>query len=66
MVDVVPAVATTAMGSRPWTRSSAISASSATGSMRNAASTGTLRKFASPRPRAMTALSTDECDCSLA
>ena len=66
VVEVVPAVATTAIGSLPVRRSAAIAAPSAATFIRNAASTGTFLRFSWPRPRVITALSIEEWACSLA
>ena len=50
VVAVLPAVATTAQGRSPAARSSAIAASSASGRIARAESTGTSRRCARPKP----------------
>ena len=62
--DVVPTVATTAIGSRPAPRSSAIATRRASARIENRSSTGMRRIASRPRPSVSTALSIDECVCS--
>ena len=64
VVDVVPTVATTAIGSAPAARSAAIASPRASGRIRNWSSTGIFRMASMPSPSVITALSTEECDCA--
>ena len=64
VVEVVPTVAVTQQGRSPAARSASIIACSASGRMRNSASTGTLRTLSWPMPTAIAPFSMDECDCS--
>jgi hypothetical protein len=57
-VEVVPAFATTQIGSRPAARSDAIAVRSAAGSSRRSRSTATR---SSPTPSALAALATEKC-----
>ena len=63
-VDVVPTVATTQNGFFPAARSVSIARSSASGRIRNSASTGIARTFSWPIPNVIAPFSTDECDCA--
>ncbi len=62
----MPAVATTAIGSRPASRSLAMACASAGTDIRNSASLATRRTFSWPMPSTIAALSIDECAWSLA
>ena len=62
--EVVPTVATTHIGRLPACKSSSIMPGSASGRMRNSASTGTLRTLFWPMPMAIAPFSIEECDCS--
>jgi hypothetical protein len=55
---VVPTVATTAVGTRPAARSSAMAASSSSGRSAKSSSVGIRRRPARPMPRVMQAFST--------
>jgi hypothetical protein len=57
-VEVVPALATTQIGSRPAARSEAIAVLSAAGSSRRSRSTATR---STPTPMALAALATEKC-----
>ena len=64
VADVVPTVATTAIGVNPALRSSSIAAARASARIRNSASASIRRNPSCPSPSRITALSTDECACS--
>ena len=66
MVEVVPCVATTAIGSLPAARSRAIAAASAGTDIRKASSLSIRRTFSWPIPRTIAALSIEEWAWSLA
>ena len=59
VVVVVPVVATTAHGTRPAARSSAIAAASASGRSANAESQAMWRMLSRPKPASSAALSTE-------
>ena len=61
MDEVVPIVATIAIGRKPAARSAAIDAASAPGSISNRSFAGIRTSDARPRPRVMHAFSIDEC-----
>ena len=64
VVDVVPTVATTAIGMIPAARSAAMAFASSSGRMRNSSSAGIRVSASWPRPSRITALSMEECACS--
>ena len=61
---MVPTVATTAIGSNPAARSSAIAAASSVGPHAELRVAAIFRSDSWPSPSRMTALSIDECACS--
>ncbi len=62
--DVVPTVATAAIGRRPARTSAATASRSASVRIRNAASDGIFTRPSCPKPSTMQAFSTDECASS--
>ncbi len=66
VVEVVPTVATTAIGSRPAARSAAIAWASAGTDIRNSPSLSIRRTFSWPTPRTIADLSIEEWAWSLA